>query len=303
MTANQSHHWSPAEAPVVVITGGTGGIGFHSALGIAQTGARVLIVGRNAERGEAARLQLAEQTGNETVELLVGDVSSSASIDALAGELLVRAPRIDVLVNNAGYLGAQPAKSADGLEMHFAVNVFAPRRLTLALLPALKAADRARVLNVTGGNKAGRIDPQNLLAEKGFKGLGTYSHSKSVMEAMSMALAEELKPEGVHVNVVYPGPATTAMTKQVSLDMLPGLMKLVFPIFKLVLREDGGKSAAKAAKSTIWASTTSELDGVAGAYFDSDTKRKKLHPTAYDADVQAAVLSVIERAEAAAPSA
>jgi NADP-dependent 3-hydroxy acid dehydrogenase YdfG len=182
-------HDRPLGSSVVVITGGTGGIGFQSALGIAQTGARVVIVGRNAERGEAARAQIAEQTNNPAIELVVGDVSSASSVDALAEALLARPPRIDVLVNNAGYLGDQPTQSADGLEMHFAVNVFAPRRLTLALLPALKAADGARVINVTGGNKAGRIDPDNLQAEKGFKGLNTYSHSKSVMEAMSMDLS------------------------------------------------------------------------------------------------------------------
>lgn len=286
-------------ANVVIITGGTGGIGFQSAIGIAQTGARVVIVGRNAERGEGARAQIAEKTGSSAVGLVVGDVSSSSSVDVLAAELLARYPRIDVLVNNAGYLSHQPTTNADGLEMHFAVNVVAPRRLTLALLPALKAAGNARVVNVTGGTKAGRIDPDNLQAEKGFKPFGTYFHSKSVMEAMSMALADELKPEGVHVNVVYPAPAATAMTQQLTRDAAPGLLKLIFPLLKFMTREDGGKSAAKAARSTIWASTTSELDGVAGDYFDTDTSKKKLHATAYDPDIQAAVLRVIDGAAAA----
>lgn len=279
----------------IVITGGTGGIGLQSALGLARTGARVVITGRNRERGEAARARIAEETKSE-VELVIGDVSSIAGIDALADELLRRFDRIDVLVNNAGYLGNEHATSADGLEMHFAVNVFAAWRLTHALLPALRASGAARVLNVTGGDDPAAVDVDDLQAEKGFRGLMTYTHSKSVMESMSMALARDLEPHGVTVNVVFPGRASTAMTGSLTTKALPGPMKLMFPLFKLLFREDGGKSAAKAARSTIWGATTPELEGVTGRYFDTNSKEQKLHPTGYDPVVQARILAVIESA-------
>ena len=278
----------------IVITGGTGGIGYQSALGIAKIGARVVITGRNRDRGEAARRRIIEKSGNSEVDLVIGDISSIAGVDALARELLERVERIDVLVNNAAYLGSEPRNNDDGLEMHFAVNVLSPRRLTLALLPALKAAGNARVLNITGGDKPAPVDKDNLQAEKGFKGLMTYTHSKSVLEAMSMALARELEREGVTVNVIFPGRASTAMTGSLSLKSLPGAMKLMFPLFRLLFKEDGGKSAAKAAVSTIWGATSPELDGVTGAYFDTDMKERKLHPTAYDSQVQDRILAVIE---------
>lgn len=278
----------------IVITGGTGGIGFQSALGLARTGARVVVTGRNRERGEAARQRLAEESGNPNVELAIGDVSSVAGIDALASELLERFDRIDVLVNNAGYLGNEPAESDDGLEMHFAVNVLSPWRLTHALLPALTAAESARVLNVTGGDKPAAVDVDNFQAEKGHKGLMTYTHSKSVMESMSMSLAREFERHGVTVNVIFPGRAVTAMTRSLTSKGLPGLMKLMMPMLKFFFREDGGKSAERAAQSTIWGSTSSDLDGVTGRYFDTDTKEQKLHPTAYEADVQARILAVIQ---------
>ena len=280
----------------VVITGGTGGIGYQSALGIAKTGARVIVTGRNRERGEAALEQIIEATGNDNVALVVGDVSSVAGVDALARELLERVDRIDVLVNNAGYLGSEPKNSDDGVEMHFAVNVLAPRRLTLALLPALKASEEGRVLNVTGGDKPAAIDADNLQAEKGFKGLITYTHSKSISEAMSMALAQALEPDGVTVNVVFPGRASTAMTGSLTLKSLPGWMKLMYPLFRLLFSKDGGKSAANAARSTIWAATTPELKGVTGRYFDTNMNEQKLHPTAHDTNVQARILAVIEAA-------
>ena len=132
--------------------------------------------------------------------------------------------------------------------MHFAVNVFAPWRLTKALLPRLREGDKPRVVNVTGGDKPACIDPDNLQAEKGFKGLMTYTHSKSILEAMSVMLAEELKPTGVTVNVVFPGRASTAMTQSLSLKSLPGPMKIMYPFFRLFFRDDDGKSAAAAAR-------------------------------------------------------
>jgi NAD(P)-dependent dehydrogenase (short-subunit alcohol dehydrogenase family) len=278
----------------VVITGGTGGIGFQSAIGIAKTGATVLITGRNRERGDDAVKHIIAETGNNNVELVVGDVSTISDTDKLAHDIVERSDHIDVLVNNAGYLGNKPKSSPDGLEMHFAVNVLAPWRLTIALLPALRAGDDARVLNITGGVKPAAIDPDNLQAEKGFQGLTTYAHSKSATEAMSMALADKLQPEGVTVNVIFPGRASTAMTGSMSPSALPGLMKLMYPLFRLMFRDDGGKSAKKAARSTIWAATTPDLEGVTGRYFDTNSKEQKLDPTAYDPQVQNRILATIE---------
>ncbi len=281
-------------ARTTVITGGTGGIGFQSALGIAESGAHVIITGRDRDRGEAAVDEIIEETGNDNVELVVGDVSSIAGVDALARALAEQTERIDVLVNNAGYLGNEPATSDDGVEMHFAVNVAAPWRLTHALLPQLKAADGARVINITGGDKPASIDPDNLQAEKGFRGLATYTHSKSILEAMSMALADKLDPDGVTVNVVFPGRASTAMTRSMSPSSLPGWMKLLYPMFRVLFRADDGASAKKAARSTIWAATSVDLDGVTGRYFDTHTTEQKPHPSAHDPQIQARIVQAIE---------
>ena len=122
----------------------------------------------------------------------------------------------------------------------------------------------------------------------------TYGHSQSVSKGMSMALSEKLKTDGVTVNVVFPGRASTSMTKSLSLKSLPGVMKMFYPIFWLMFRDDGGKSAEKAAVSSIWAATTTDLDGVTGKYYDSQTKERKLHPTAYDKDVQAKIVATVE---------
>lgn len=187
-------------------------------------------------------------------------------------------------------MGTQ-AKSDDGLEMHFAVNVLAPWRLTHNLLGALKKGTNPRVVNVTGGDKPAAVDVDNLQAEKGFKGLLTYKHSKSILEAMSVALSKKLEPNSITVNVVFPGQATTAMTKSLNADTLPGLMKLFLPCFKLLFRDDGGKSAAKASQSTIYAATSTNLQGVTGKYYDTNSVLTEMHPTCYDTTVQDRILS------------
>lgn len=288
------------QTQTIVITGGTGGIGFQSALGLAKTGARILIVGRNKKRGEEAVRLIINATNNQDVTFIKGDISSLANIDKLADDIRIKTKQINVLVNNAGYLGSHHAQNEDGIEMHFAVNVLAPWHLTKALLPELQSAKNSRVINVSGGDKPARIDPDNLQAEKGFKGLMTYTHSKSIMEGMSMILAEELKPLGITVNVVFPGRASTVMTQTLSLKALPGAMKLMYPLFRLLFKEDGGKSANKAAQSTIWSATSPELVGVTGTYFDTNSVQKSLHPTAYEPKIQAQIRTILDDAKVSA---
>ena len=131
----------------------------------------------------------------------------------------------------------------------------------------------------------------------------TYTHSKSVLEAMSVVLAQDMKPANVSVNIVFPGRVSTAMTKNLTLGHLPGPMKLMLPFFKCFFREDGGKSAKQAAHSTVWGCTSgvavtegATIAGATGKYFDTQCKEQPLHKTAYDSAVQKAVTDAIKKA-------
>src|SRR6266853_4110986 len=114
---------------ICIITGANSGIGKETALGLAQMGARVVMVCRNVEKGKAALEEIRRESGSSQVDLLIADMSSQASVRALAEQIQQEYPRLDVLVNNAG--GAAPAGtlSADGIEMTLATNHLGPALL------------------------------------------------------------------------------------------------------------------------------------------------------------------------------
>jgi NAD(P)-dependent dehydrogenase (short-subunit alcohol dehydrogenase family) len=170
--------------------------------------------------------------------------------------------------------------------------------LTRALLPVLREAGAARVVNLSAGDESSGapvpLDVENLQAEKGFRGLFTMAHSKSALEAVTLALAQDLEPDKITVNVVFPGRASTAMTRSLTSKSLPGPMKLLLPCMRIMFADDGGKGAAKAAKSTVHVATSPELAGVTGRYFDSRAKERQMHRKACDPQAQARIVAVLE---------
>ncbi|TNE91790.1 MAG: SDR family NAD(P)-dependent oxidoreductase [Deltaproteobacteria bacterium] len=278
----------------VVITGGTGGIGLHTAIGIARTGARVLVTGRRPDAGAEAVARIQAESGNEDVAFVQGDVSTKAGVAALSDALLAKTDRIDVLVNNAGLMAQERQVNEDGFELDFAVNVVAPYLLTLQLQPALAAAAPSRVLMVTGGKASGPFDPTDLQSEQGFVPLVSYTRTKRACEAMSLALAAELEPARIYLSIVYPGRASTAMTRAMTPRSLPWFLRPAWPVFRILIpTEDGGKSAARASQSSVFAATSETVEGKAGVYIDTNQQVAKLHPTVHDPANQAKVLDAI----------
>ena len=257
------------EHKTMLITGGTGGIGQETALGLAKLGARVIVTGRDRGRGEAAVAALKSASGNPHVELLLADLSSQAEVRRLADDVLQRFPRLDVLINNAGLLAPTRRLTVDGIEATLAVNHLAPFLLTHLLLPTLQAAAPTRVVNVTGGFPT-PIDLANLQAEQSFRGIDTYSRAKAVMMTVSYEFAQRLDGGGVTLNVAYPGAAATAMTQGMTPAMVPLGMRLVWPLFGLVM---GNAKPARAARSSIFLAASPSVEGVSGQYFTTNSKR------------------------------
>lgn len=277
----------------VLITGGTGGIGKQTALGLARLGAHVIVNGRDQRRGEQAVREIQEVTGNPNISLLLGDMSKQADIHQLATIYQERYPRLDVLINNAGLMPSQRQITEDGIEASFAVNVVAPYLLTTLLLDMLRASQPARVINLAGGLPIGRIDLGNLQSEKKFSQFNAYSHTKRAMLALSLAFAKRLEGSGVTVNVAYPGRAETEMTKNFE---VPTLFKIIGVVTeRFVLK--GEETVIRAARCSIYLASSPEVEGVTGAFFNPNMKQGKWVKAAQDETIQRQLWAMLEQVE------
>ncbi len=280
---------------IVLITGGTGGIGKQTALALAKMGAKVVVTGRSQTSGEAAVQELKQLSGSQQIDLLLADISTRQGVRSLAEQFSQRYARLDVLINNAGLAAPKRELTTDGIESDFAVNVLAPFLLTHLLKGSLNASPEARVISLTGGEAKGQIDLDNLQAERSFAGLVTYSHAKLVLMAVMLEFAKRVQGMNMTVNVCYPGQASTQMTRNVTPEMLPGFMRLIWPLFKRAVHEDGGQSAAKASHSSVYLATSTEVAGVSGQYFDTNCKRVAWPKAVLDQETRQKTWAVTER--------
>lgn len=280
---------------IVLITGGTGGIGKQTALALAKLGAQVIVTGRNPTSGATAVEELKQQSGNSKIDFIVADISSQAQIRALADQFKRKYERLDVLINNAGVAESQRKLTIDNIETDFAVNVIAPYLLTDLLMDCLCASPSARVITLTGGEHPAKIEMDNLQGERSFLGLQAYSHSKLIMMAVMDELAQRNHAANITFNICYPGQAATNMTQSVTPDMLPGAMRLMYPLFKLATRSDGGKSAAKASRASIYLASSPEVHGVSGKYFNPECAVIDLPAPVLDQSIRQQLWETVER--------
>ena len=148
---------------VCIVTGSNSGIGKETATALAEMDAAVVIAVRNQERGEKARSEIINKTGNRMTDLMICDLASLASIRSFAKEFTDKYDGLDVLVNNAGAVFNSRRTTADGFESSFAVDYLGPFLLTHELLPMLKASAPSRVINLSSGlYKSGKTDFDDL---------------------------------------------------------------------------------------------------------------------------------------------
>ncbi len=185
------------EGKVIIVTGSNSGIGKETTKALAGMGATVVMAVRNRERGEMARAEIAEETGNESVSVMVCDMASRDSIKRFSDEFRSRHDRLDVLINNAGAVFAKRQLSVDGIESSMAVNYIGPFLLTRELLPLLEASAPSRIVNVSSGlSGSAKIDFDDLQREKGYKGMQAYAGSKLMLTTYTLKLARRLGAPG-----------------------------------------------------------------------------------------------------------
>jgi retinol dehydrogenase 14 len=271
-------HTDSMAGKTVLVTGGTGGIGKATALGLATLGARVAITGRDQARAQAAAADIRTATGNDAVDAYAADLSAQAEVRRLAAEVLATYPRLDVLVNNVGGYWAHRHVTCDGLEHTFALNHLAPFLLTNLLWDRLLASAPARVITVSSGAQAmGRIDFDDLQGERNWSGQRAYNQSKLANVMFTYELARRLEGTGVTATVLHPGVVRTAF----GAEDPAGWQRLFLPLVRPWL-----KSPAQGAETPIYLASSPEVAGVTGRYF-ANRKPKTSNRASYDTEAQA----------------
>jgi NAD(P)-dependent dehydrogenase (short-subunit alcohol dehydrogenase family) len=236
------------QGKTILITGSTDGIGRQTALELARRGGHIVLHGRSKERAAAAAAKIAAETGTD-VDYVTGDFASLSQVRDMAADVLKKTDRLDVLVNNAGTFSAERRMTEDGFELTWQVNHLAPYLLTCLLLERLKSSAPARVVNLASMTHAyARLDYENLLGEKEYKGSRAYSLAKLGNVMATFYLAEKLTNSGVTVNCLHPGVVDT---------------KLLRASYNIA-----GVSPEIGARTSIYLASSPEVEGVTGKYFD-----------------------------------
>ena len=247
-----------------LVTGANQGIGRVSALELAKMGAAVVMVCRSEEKGRAAREEIVAQVKGATVELIVGDVSSLASLREVAVRFLDGHDRLDILLNNAGVLATSRRESADGFEHTFATNHIGYFYLTHLLRPTLERTPGARVVSVSSeAHRRGVINFDDLHGRKRWSATGSYSASKLANVLFTRELARRLADTGVTANCLHPGVIGSGFASTDG-GIVAMLARLVRPL--LLTNEEG-------AKTQVYLCSSPEVAGVTGKYFDKCKER------------------------------
>jgi retinol dehydrogenase-14 len=262
----------PMASRTVLVTGGSGGIGRATALGLARMGARLAITGRDRGRIEDTAREI-RTAGCGQVDVFVADLSAQSEVRRLAGEVLQHLPSIDVLVNNVGGYWNTRHVTADGLERTFALNHLAPFLLTSLLLDRLKQSDSARVVTVSSNAQAqGRIDFGDLQGERSYSGARAYNQSKLANVLFTYELARRLAATSVTANALHPGVVSTSF----GAEDPAGVQRRLVPFMRPFM-----KTPAQGAATSIHVASAPELERVTGRFF-ADRKPRRSSKASYD---------------------
>jgi NAD(P)-dependent dehydrogenase (short-subunit alcohol dehydrogenase family) len=250
-----------------LVTGASTGLGKETCRALASKGARVILAARNADKLKEVAAEISESTGNSQISVLVIDLGNFASIRKAAGEALEAAPKLDILINNAGVMACPLERTSEGHEMQFGTNHIGHFLFTCLLVSALKASGNARVVNLSsGGHKFSAVNLDDWNYETGeYDKWQSYGRSKTANALFAVALDKRLKDQGVRAFSVHPGAIVTELGRHLT----------EADITKM--RNEGPRGGApmifkqipQGAATSVWAATSSSLDGKGALYLEN----------------------------------
>lgn len=273
----------------VLITGGNTGIGYQTALSLAQKDFEVVLACRDMAKAASAETQIRSAVPGASISSVKLDLGNLASVRDCANGLLDQGKPFDVVLNNAGVMNTPPMKTDDGFEFQLGINHLGHFLLTQMLLPQLLEAGKpARIINVaSSAHQFGSINFDDLMREKSYNSWEAYGQSKLANVLYSYELARRLTAHPqITVNALHPGVVNTELGRYT----FGGLGPLLEP---LVLAAAGAflKTPAQGAETSIYLASSPDAANISSKYY-SDCKPITTSPASYDAAVASRLFDV-----------
>ncbi len=244
-----------------LITGGTGGIGLHAALGLAELGADLILIGRNKDRGERTLAAIRRLGAPGHARFMSADLSLRTNVERIAREVCEHWEALDMLVNNAGGFYFRRETTEEGLERTFALNHLSYFHLTLLLIDRLAAAPAGRIVSVSSGaHWNGSLDFNNLQLARGYSAWRAYSQSKLANLLFTFELARRLEGSQITANAMNPGFVATNLAKDNGWVVRIGA-SLMYALF--------ARPPETGADTIVYLAGDPQVAGVSGEYFQA----------------------------------
>lgn len=243
------------DGKIALVTGANSGMGMASVKALADMGAEVIMLCRSRERGQAAYDALCSE--NRRLHLMLCDLGDYASVHEFADRVTEQFDRVDLLINNAGFISLDRQTTKEGVERQFGVNHLGHFLLTMRILPLMPAG--SRIVNVaSGAHKAGKIHFDDINLTHGYNVVKAYGQSKLANVLFTRELAERLKNRSITVNCCHPGAVATNMGVSRDTGFGKTITGLLKPFFQTP--EEGARTA-------VFLASDPSVGDVTGEYF------------------------------------
>jgi len=225
----------------------------------------VTLAVRDQTKGVAAAERIRASTGNKNIDVGIVELSVPDSVRAFAKSWLASNKKLDLLINNAGIMACPLMRTKEGWEMQFATNHLGHFLLTNLLVPALRAAGKARIVNLSSaGHHMSNVDFDDPHFERrDYEKWASYGQSKTANILFSVELNKRLAKDGITANAVHPGAIVTELGRHLKADD--------FEALKARTKSTGGykyKTPPSGAATSVWAATSPTLEGRGGLYLE-----------------------------------
>lgn len=269
---------------VILVTGGTSGVGKAIAQGLARLGAKTVIISRSHERGRQAVQEIAAATGNDQGEYLTADLSLQSSIRNVSDTFKQKYDRLHVLVNAGGAVYFDRQRTSEGIDRMFAVNVLSHFVLTNQLVDMLTASGPARVITVAGNPrflKNAAIDVNDVQLDSHYSSMRASTQTILARTLLTFELARRLQGTGVTASAFHPGWVKSNLAQNA-----PWYVRAFGPLMNAYAKAD--------CEIGVYLAAAKEVEGVSGVLFDDRKRIVPIHE-AYDAGLKSGLWRACEK--------